>query len=464
VTFESLIEPVPEAWRLTTLGEACSRGGGCIQTGPFGSQLHAADYVVGGIPSVMPQNIGENRIDTHGIAGISVSDAKRLQRYLLKAGDIVYSRRGDVERRALVRDQEEGWLCGTGCLRVRFGHGNVDPLFASYQLAHPEVRAWIVRHAIGATMPNLNTSILSALPFLLPPLPEQRTIAGILGALDDKIELNRQMNETLEAMARAIFKSWFVDFDPSRAKAEDRQPVGMDAETAALFSDSFEETEFGRVPKGWEIGPLGRFFTVGLGGAWGNDEASARSSVAVRCLRGIDCHDLAEGRLPDVPVRWISESQVADRALADGVILIEGSGSFCGRSLLWHSSYGRLIGEPVAYSNFCKRLNPLRTPSQAAVCWLSMRSVYRDGGLQAFRTGTAFPNLDVSGLLANLVVVVPPEAVARQFGRFFEVSRRVDLIAQSGTLAAVRDLLLPKLLSGEVRAGPLGTGKPDSGL
>jgi len=85
-----------------------------------------------------------------------------------------------------------------------------------------------------------------------PPLPEQRAIARILGTLDDKIELNRRMNETLEAMARALFKSWFVDFDPVRAKAEGREPAGMDAETAALFPDSFEETELGEVPKGGE--------------------------------------------------------------------------------------------------------------------------------------------------------------------------------------------------------------------
>src|SRR3989442_14877040 len=213
---EQLFGPLPAHWEVITLGEVCARGGD-VQTGPFGSQLHAFDYVPFGIPSIMPQNIGDNRIVTDGIARITTKDAERLSRYCVRAGDIIYSRRGDVERRALVRVEEDGWLCGTGCLRVRFGDGPVDPLFASYYLDHPEVRGWIVRHAIGATMPNLNTSIMSALPFVVPPLPEQRAIAHILGTLDDKIELNRRMSETLEAMARAIFKSWFVDFDPIRA-------------------------------------------------------------------------------------------------------------------------------------------------------------------------------------------------------------------------------------------------------
>ena len=216
---EQLFGSLPEGWEYTTLGAACGRGGGDIQTGPFGSQLHASDYVSVGIPSIMPQNIGDNRINVDGIARISPDDANRLRRYLVREGDIVYSRRGDVERRALVRGAEDGWLCGTGCLRVRFGEHGVDSRYASYFLGHPSVREWIVRHAHGATMPNLNTSILSACPFVIPPKEEQRAIAHILGTLDDKIELNRRMNETLEAMARALFKSWFVDFDPVRAKA-----------------------------------------------------------------------------------------------------------------------------------------------------------------------------------------------------------------------------------------------------
>lgn len=207
-----LFSNLPSNWETTTLGEACRRGGGLIQTGPFGSQLHAADYVSVGIPSIMPQNIGDNRVVPEGIARITEEDAKRLSRYLVRKGDIVYSRRGDVERRALITEKEEGWLCGTGCLRVSFGHFDyVDPLYASYYLGDSAVREWIVRHAIGATMPNLNTSILSALPFLLPPLSEQHAIAEVLGALDDKIELNRRMNTTLESIARAQFRQWFVE-------------------------------------------------------------------------------------------------------------------------------------------------------------------------------------------------------------------------------------------------------------
>jgi type I restriction enzyme S subunit len=147
-------------------------------------------------------------------------------------------------------------MCGSGCLRVRFGDDLVDSLYASYYLGHPSVQDWIARHAVGATMPNLNTSILSALPFVVPPLDEQKDIAHILGTLDDKIELNQQMNRTLEGIARSLFKSWFIDFDPVRAKLDGRQPAGMDAETAALFPDSFENSPLGKIPKGWEVATI----------------------------------------------------------------------------------------------------------------------------------------------------------------------------------------------------------------
>ncbi len=320
--------------------------------------------------------------------------------------------------------------------------------FLQYLYASGQIEEHQVQHTGVARFQYTKFAESQEIP--LPDRAEQRAIANILGTLDDKIELNRRMNETLEAMARALFKSWFVDFDPVRAKAAGRDPA-LPKSLADLFPARLVDSELGEIPEGWEVGPLGRFFSVGLGGAWGDDEPSSRASLAVRCLRGIDCHDLAEGRIPQVPVRRLSKKQAEDRALTEGTILIEGSGSFCGRSLLWRSEYGDLIGQPIAYSNFCKRLDPVCTPFQASVCWLQMRRAYREGDLQAFRTGTAFPNFDVNGAIANLTVVVPPETVARAFWRFFGSSQRIDLMAQSHTLASLRDTLLPKLISGDLR-------------
>lgn len=204
---EILVEPPASNWQVVPLGQLCRAGGGDIQTGPFGSQLHASDYVYSGIPSVMPQNIGDNFIVEDGIARITADDASRLSRYLLRDGDIVYSRRGDVERRALVRSEQAGWLCGTGCLRVRLGT-SADPRFMSYYLGHPDVREWIVRHAIGATMPNLNTGILSNVPVTLPPRSVQLAIGCLLGTLDDKISLNDRVTQGADELRTLRLSHW----------------------------------------------------------------------------------------------------------------------------------------------------------------------------------------------------------------------------------------------------------------
>ena len=171
--------------------------------------MHAEDYVLDGVPVVMPVNIGDGRIEAQGIARVDEADATRLARHRLKAGDIVYSRRGDITRRGLVRQEETGWLCGTGCLLVRAGRG-VDPNWLSYWLATPWVHDWLRGHAVGATMPNLNTGILSALPVELPPLDEQQRMAGVLSALDDLIDTNLALTSALDSLFHAVWQRKYL--------------------------------------------------------------------------------------------------------------------------------------------------------------------------------------------------------------------------------------------------------------
>ena len=197
---ECPVGPIPRGWVATTLGDACQAGGGEIQTGPFGSQLHAADYVPQGIPSIMPSDIRDNRIDPTSIARIREEDANRLAAYRVEAGDVVYSRRGDVERRSLIRAGEDGWLCGTGCLRVRFGSRGVSPHFGACYLGTMESREWVVRHAVGATMPNLNTSILGALPMVVPPPELQSLFDGIVAPWDERGTVALDESRTLAAL------------------------------------------------------------------------------------------------------------------------------------------------------------------------------------------------------------------------------------------------------------------------
>ncbi len=443
MAIEVLISQMPPGWEALTLGEACARGGGDIQTGPFGSQLHAADYVSVGIPSVMPTNIGDNRIIEEGIARISQEDAKRLSRYLVQPGDVIYSRRGDVERRAIVRESEAGWLCGTGCLRARFGESSpVVPLYASYYLGHPKVRAWIVQHAIGATMPNLNTSILSHVPFVLPPKKWQEQVAHVLGTLDDKIELNRRMNRTLEEIARTLFKSWFVDFDPVRAKAEGRPPEGMDAETAALFPDAFEESDLGPIPKEWIVMKLGSVTNVLRRGiAPKYVESGGVTVVNQKCIRdGRLNFDLA--RRHDPRQRSIEGREIKH---LDTLINSTGVGTLGRVSVVPALREATVVDSHVTVLRAdSEHLTPL---------FLGFSVRHRQPEIEALGEGSTGQTELSRKLLSQLLLVVPDMPPQRAFAvTASQIRRQMELNdSQAATLGAARDTLLPKLLSGELR-------------
>lgn len=201
---------IPTGWRATTLGIEVERFGGAVQTGPFGSQLHASDYVRDGVPVVMPKDISRRRVSIASIARIREHDAERLSRHRLLPGDIVYSRRGDVERHALIGNREAGWLCGTGCLLVRLGPRWPSPAFASFALDRPEARAWISQHAIGATMPNLNTGILSAVPLVMPPVDVMSAFATAVDSLEALIVARDTESSSLAEIRNALLPRLLV--------------------------------------------------------------------------------------------------------------------------------------------------------------------------------------------------------------------------------------------------------------
>jgi type I restriction enzyme S subunit len=441
---ETLTGTVPAGWELTTLGGVCERGGGDIQTGPFGSQLHASDYVSAGIPSIMPQNIGDNRVVADGIARISEADARRLDRYLVRPGDIVYSRRGDVERRALIRDEQDGWLCGTGCLRVRLGTGVVDPAFAAFYLAHPAVRAWITQRAVGATMPNLNTAILSAVPFLLPPLPEQHRIASILGSLDDKIELNRRMNQTLESVARAIFRSWFVDFDPVRKKMEGTTngQLGLPRSLAALFPSTLVASILGPIPEGWRVSEIGQEVQA-VGGSTPSTANEAYWNGAIAFATPKDLAGLSAPVLLHTE-RLITEAgaaTISSGVLEPGVVLMSSRAPI---------GYLALNEVPV-----CVNQGFIAMRCQGALSGHYVLHWARSSmeSIRGNANGTTFLEISKRNFRPLPVLVPPPSLV----DRFTAVAdglhqRVVGNVRENETLVDMRDALLPRLLDGRLRA------------
>jgi type I restriction enzyme S subunit len=389
-------------WEQTTLGELARRTEGVIQTGPFGSQLHASDYVSVGVPTVMPVNIGDNRIVEQGIARIAEADARRLSRHRLRPGDIVYSRRGDVERRGLVRDDEAGWLCGTGCLLVRVGGEGIDSTFVSYWLGEPSIRAWIVRHAVGDTMLNLNTSILSNVPVVLPPIEEQRGIAATLGALDDKIESNRRVVEFARSLGHALFV---------RALRGDGRIEGLRAFAASISR--------GAAPR------------------YADADPSSALVLNQKCVR--------DGLVSTAPARRTEPRLLPGEKMARrGDILVNSTGTgTLGR-------VGRWSGEEVFVDSHVTVVRPNATACPPTVLAYGLLSA--QPRIEALATGSTGQTELGRDRLAALSIALPTDDLISLESELLALEDRLEASRrESEALARLRDALLPELMSGRIR-------------
>ncbi len=378
----------------------------------------------------MPANIGsDGGISEDGIARITQFDADRLQQHKLQVGDVVFSRRGDVTRNALIEAHQAGWLCGTGCLKVRLGsQTQASAKFISYCLRLPETKDWLVRHAVGATMPNLNTSILSAVPILLPELPVQQSIANILGCLDERIDLLRETNATLEAIVQALFKSWFVDFDPVHARARGEQLAGLAPEVAALFPDSFEESALGLVPKGWKYVSLKEATDI-------FDSKRIPLAGQERAKRKGPYPYYGAAALMD----WV------DDYIFDGVYLLMGEdGSVADASGYPITQY---VWGKIWVNNHAHVLQG-RNGISTEHLMLALKGV----NIQPFITGAVQAKLSQSNMW-RIQFLMPTQSVASAFAdlispMFAKIRANSE---QAQTLANLRDTLLPRLISGQLR-------------
>jgi type I restriction enzyme, S subunit len=242
-----------EYWSSTTLGAIAAGTNGLVD-GPFGSNLPASAYTLSGIPVVRGSNLslGESRFNDHEFVYVSDETAARLARSICWPGDIVFTKKGTIGQTGFIppRGRFDKYLLSSNQMKLSVDPEKADALFVYYVVSTPENREKLIRDASITGVPKTNVAYLREFPIKLPRLSEQRAIAHILGTLDDKIELNRRMNETLEAMARALYKSWFVDFDPVRTKVEGHDP-GLPKPLGDLFPDSFEDSGLGQIPKGW---------------------------------------------------------------------------------------------------------------------------------------------------------------------------------------------------------------------
>lgn len=411
-----------------TLGDISDEVGGIIRTGPFGSQLHEADYQEQGTPVVMPKDIIDGRISVESIARIGNDDVHRLSQHKLQEGDIVYGRRGDIGRRAIVSRREAGWICGTGCLRISVGNQVLDPMFLYYYLGNPSVIAWIANQAIGATLPNLNTAIIRKISIKYPDLLSQAKIVAVLSAYNDLIENNTKRITILEEMAQSLYREWFVLF---------RYPGYEKDEMVASGSKM--------MPENWGIVELG--------------------SLAKEVRRSVN----PEAIDPETPYFGLEHLPRKSIALAEWGAANEVHStkfSFREGEILFGKirPYFHKVGV-APLDGICSSDTIVIKPKSDEYFSVVLSYVSSEDFVNyAAQTsqGTKMPRANWE-ILMKYPVVLPPDPLLTIFNNIINdiVGSIRNLVFRNRNLRHTRDLLLPKLISGEIDVESLNIPTPD---
>ncbi|WP_337869705.1 restriction endonuclease subunit S [Meiothermus sp.] len=419
----------PGDWCIRSLEDVCAR----ITSGGTPSRRDPTYYIDGTWPWVKTQELQDKWIDRteESISERAVAESSAK---VLPANTILVAMYGaTVGQLGLLR---RPMTCNQACCALVVDETLANYRFVFYQLLH--ARSQLKHLATGAAQQNLSGVLIRSLRFPYPSVSEQRAIAHILGTLDDKIELNRRMSETLEAMARALFKSWFVDFDPVRATMKGRDP-GLPQPLADLFPDRLVDSELGEIPEGWEVKALPEVIEV-------NPARSLRKGEVAPYL------DMA-----NMPTRGHSPDAVIDRPFGSGMRFVNGD-------TLVARITPCLENGKTAFVDFLKDgqvgwgsteyivLHPkARLPAEFAYC-LARSDGFRDFAIQSM-TGSTGRQRVAAESLDHFLLPVPSEPIARAFGLAVGpmFARAREAAAESRTLAALRDALLPKLISGELR-------------
>lgn len=388
-------------------------------------------------------SLDSGRLDLSNTNHLSEKDFKKWTRRVVpRTGDVVFSYETRIGQAAIIPPRIRCCL-GRRLALVRPKEGRLDSKFFLYQYLGPEFQEFLKsRTNPGSTVNRILLTEFPEFPIVLPPLHEQRAIARVLGALDDKIELNREMNRTLEATAQALFRSWFVDFDPVVAKADGRKPFGMSDDLAALFPDRFVESELGPIPEGWEI------LSLGEAGNWLSGGTPSKKNP-----------DYWGGEFPWISAksieflcRW-SEDRITETALESGAkIAPKGSVLFVvrGMSLASEFRFG-LATRELSFNQDLKAIVPTgRVDPALTLLYLASSCPNILDLVDEASHGTK--RLETQ-LLQDLQMVVPKPEIQKQLAPtlWALIDQMLCNEEENETLAGLRDLLLPKLLSGEIR-------------
>lgn len=366
---------------------------------------------------------------------------QKYEHFLLDPGDFVVSSSGTLGRLAEVQSRDLPCMLNTSVIRFRpLTPNRLDRRYLRYFLSSGIFEQQILAFANGSAQLNYGPSHLKRMGIVVPPLSTQQAIGQVLGALDDRITLLRETNATLEAIAQALFKSWFVDFDPVRAKIAGRAPEGMDEATAALFPDALEESELGVVPKGWRVGKVSDLGNVVCGKTpptscvenYGDDVPF----ITIPDMHGL----LAVTETARSLSRQGADSQ-SKKYLPAGAVCV---------SCIATPGLVVQVTTPSQTNQQINSVIPFDLWGEAFPLFLLRRvgGAVRMGG----SGGSVFHNLSKSGFEA-ISVLLPSHALAQAFNDYVEplIKRVVENQRQVKVLSDLRDTLLPRLISGQLR-------------
>ncbi|WP_019638852.1 restriction endonuclease subunit S [Paenibacillus fonticola] len=404
-----------------TIGELLKQNKLDIQTGPFGTMLQASSYVDRGVPVIAVKDIGVNKV-IHGQSPcINETDANRLSKYKLKSGDIIFGRKGAVERRALITANEEGWIQGSDCMRIRFKSNDINPTYISYFFGSEYYKSWILQNAQGTTMLSLNQEILKRVPLPIKPLEIQNRIATILKTLDDKIGLNNAINKNLEEMAQALFKRWFIDFEFPNENGEPYKSSGGE----------FEESELGLIPKGWRVSVLSDVADILMG-------QSPKSEFYNEKGEGLPFHQGVTNYGFRYPSLHLYSSQLL-RVASQGSILLSVRAPV-GRINIANTDI--VIGRGLGALNSKLDCN--------SYLFYLLKNLFMKE--DQYGSGTIFNSITKKEL-ENIKLIRPSDSIVQEYEKICsKIDEKVlSLSKETDALIQTRDTLLPKLMSGEIR-------------
>lgn len=382
-----------------------------IQTGPFGSQLHKEDYVADGTPIVTVEHLGSKMFSEQNLPRVSNTDKNRLKKYVLKQGDIVFSRVGSVDRCSYVDQKHDGWMFSGRCLRVR-PTSEIDSEYLYYYFCLEETKQFVRNIAVGATMPSINTKLLGEVVVTFPELERQKRIAGILSAIDSKIEVNQKINDNLEQQAATYFQELFIN---------NSNPM-------------------------WQIGTISDLGTV-VGGS--TPSKTKPEYYTNNGIAWITPKDLSINKS-----KFIShgENDITELGLknSSATVMPKGTVLFSSRAPI---GYIAIASDEVTTNQGFKSVVPYSEIGTAFVYFFLKHSL---PVIESAASGSTFKEISGSAM-KNIPAIIPDRSALDQFNNFCApiFAQQKILEDQNHSLAMLRDGLLPKLMSGAIDAASI---------